>query len=119
MPWQLSKQISKPLFEQTKLMESRKLLFWRGHGGKRSVRLHPRVLGCYKKLRKFCPLLKFEIITTFLCYLLDALTNKYNRIWSSPKNLMHRFLDVSKESSCYQEKGIIIVCSFQEEIYQL
>ena len=34
-----------------------------------------------------CPFVKFEIILTLLCYLLNGLTNKHCRAWSSMINL--------------------------------
>ena len=50
------------------------------------VRLPPRALGFHKR-RKSLSFVKFKIILLLLCCLLDPLTNKNCRVWSSMINL--------------------------------
>ena len=60
--------------------------------------------------------MKFERIQPLLCYLLDPLTKKYSRVWSSLRNFMDKFQYMSKKSSCQQEEGLIINYSFKEKM---
>ena len=50
------------------------------------ARLSLRAFGSYKRW-KVSPFVKFEIILPLLCFLLDLLTNKHCRTWSSMINL--------------------------------
>ena len=91
--WQFSKQISKlslqlavqvySLLAQTE--DETKIFFGECKEGGRIVRLSPRALGCHKN-EKVCPIVKFEIIIPLLCCLLDPLSNKHCRAWSSMTN---------------------------------
>ena len=45
---------------------------------------------------KVSPFVKFEIIPPLLCFLLDPLTNKHRRAWSSLKNLWIDFRTYQK-----------------------
>ena len=55
------------------------------------------------------PFVKFEIILLLLCCLLDPLTNKYCRTWSSMINLRIDSRPVkSKQSCCQQGKDLMI-----------
>ena len=58
----------------------------RGGGGGQIMRFHPRVLDCEKRWT-ISPFLKLEIILPLLCFLLDPLTDKQWRTWSSMINL--------------------------------
>ena len=57
----------------------------KGAGGQ-IMRFHPRVLDCHKRWT-ISPFLKLEIILPLLCFLLDPLTDKQWRTWSSMINL--------------------------------
>ena len=77
----------------------------------------PRALVIIKD-KKVCPFVKFEIILRFLCCLLDPLTNKHCRAWSSMINLWidsmtfqkYRILSARQRSNNYLEllKGNIL-----------
>ena len=92
--WQFSKQISKLSFQLhvqissllTQTEGERNAFFIGCKKEDHIVRLSPRALGCHKRW-KVSPFVKFEIILPLLCFLLDPLTNKHCRIWSSMINL--------------------------------
>ena len=63
----------------------RKTFFGGCNNGGHSVRLSPRALGCYEKL-KTSLFVKLEIIPLLLCNLLDPFTNKYSRARTSRIN---------------------------------
>ena len=53
--------------------------------------------------------MKFEMIQLLLCYLLDHLTNKYSRVWSSMINFVHRFSKTKEDwPSCTLGQGVEI-----------
>ena len=54
------------------------------------------------------------MIQPLFFYLLDLLTRKSSRVWSSLINFVDKFM--SEESSCQQEEGIIIKYGFQDEM---
>ena len=89
---------------QTEWGEER--LFWGAQRGARSVRLHSRALGCYRR-QKILLFEEFEIIPPHLFSLLDPLTNRHSK---------DKFQNLSKESCCHQGEGLINTLSFQEEI---
>ena len=61
------------------------------------------------RYEKVSPFVKFEIILLLLCCLLDPLTNKYCRTWSSMINLRIDSSTVkSKQSCCQQGKDLMI-----------
>ena len=62
-----------------------KTFFGGCNNGGHSVRLSPRALGCYEKL-KTSLFVKLEIIPLLLCNLLDPFTNKYSRARTSRIN---------------------------------
>ena len=107
--WKLSKQISK--------------LFFQGNIQWILLSIHEHSLlgqiGGGRKLwetKKVSPFMKFERIQPLLCYLLDPLTKKYSRVWSSLRNFMDKFQYMSEKSSCQQEEGLIINYSFKEKM---
>ena len=67
--------------------KGKKGLFWKGAIIKRRGTTFARLkLGWYKTW-KVSPFVKSEIILPLLCFLLDPLTNKHCRTWSSMMNL--------------------------------
>ena len=93
-PWKFSKQISKLSFLLSVQVhyflgqseEERKTFFG---GCKKGDALcdYPQEYLIVIKDEKVCPLMKFGIILTLLYCLLDPLTNKHRRAWSSMINL--------------------------------
>ena len=47
------------------------------------------------EIKNVSPFVNPKIIPLFLDYLLDPLTNKYSRVWSSMTNFVERFPDIS------------------------
>ena len=68
---------------------------------------------------KVSPFVKFKIIPPLLWYLPDLLQickTGYEKKQSSTKNYVNQ--EVSKESSCHQEEGLITIYRFQEEMFR-
>ena len=94
-PWQFSKQISKLSFKlnlriyfllaQTE--RERKTFFWKGARRGSTSQDYPQEHLVVIRDKKVSPFLRFEIILTLLCFLLDPFTNKHCRTWSSMINL--------------------------------
>ena len=91
-PWQFSKQISKLSFQLSSVHvklgqteEDRKTFFGGCKKGGRIARSPPRAFGCHKRWKSlsFCEIWNNP---TPLCCLLDPLTNKRCRAWSSMIN---------------------------------
>ena len=76
------------------------------------MRLSPRALSCYKRLKRslLCKLVKFQMIQSFVYYLLDPLINKYSRVWGSV-NFVNEF------SEFYKFCGLIL--TFKEDLTKL
>ena len=91
-PWEFSKQISKLSFQLSVQIYSllvqtegeRKAFFGVCKKGDHIVRLSVRD---FIRDEKVSPFAKFEIILPLLCFLLDPLTNKHCKAWSSMINL--------------------------------
>ena len=100
-PSQFSKQISKLSFQLSFQIYSllaqteggKKDLF--GKGARRGTTLQDYHLVDIRD-EKDSPFLKFEIDLTLICFLLDPLTNKPCRIWSSMVNLWIYFRNCHK-----------------------
>ena len=58
-----------------------------------------------RETKQVSPFGNFEIIPPLLYYMLDTLTNKYNRVSSSMINYVDRFQNVSKVSPSHEEEG--------------
>ena len=97
-PWQVSKQISKLFFKQRPGIFSS----WRNWRGEEGLFLesarretasydYPQKHLVFTRDKKVSPFVKFKIIPTLLCYLLDSLTYKYCRAWNSMINLWIEF----------------------------
>ena len=100
-PWQFSKEINKLSFQlsfqiysvlaQTK--GERKIFFGRVQEGGP----HCKIITWFDiRAEKVSPFMKFEIILPLLCFLLDLLTNKHCRAWSSMINLWIDFRTCQK-----------------------
>ena len=96
-----------------KLKVGRRSFFGRNKECK--VRLHSRVLSCYEGLKKALLLRNLKL---FLHSLLDPLTKKYSRVWSSMINFVDKVQYMSEESSCQQEEPLTINYSFQGKMCQ-
>ena len=96
-----------------KLKVGRRSFFGRNKECK--VRLHSRVLSCYEGLKKALLLRNLKL---FLHSLLDPLTKKYSRVWSSMINFVDKVQYMSEESSCQQEEPLMINYSFQGKMCQ-
>ena len=116
-PWQFSKQISELSFQL-----SVQVYFLLGQtegerpfleGARRGTTLQDYPQEHLDAIRdeKVSPFVKFEIILPLLCFLLDLLTNRHSRIWTSMINLWidSRTCQKSKESCSQQGKGLIII----------
>ena len=68
-------------------------------------------LSCYERL-KVSPFVKFEMIQSVLCWLLDH--NEIQQGWIL--NFLYRFKYISVESFCQEEEGTITNYSFQEKM---
>ena len=91
------------------LLKGRRRSFLEGTRRGATLRLPPRALGCHKRW-KVSPFAKLEITLALLCFVLDSLTNKHCRTWSSMINL---WID----SCCQWGKGLIITWSFQKKMF--
>ena len=96
-----------------KLKVGRRSFF--GRDKKCKVRLHSRILSCYEGLKKALLLRNLKL---FLHSLLDPLTKKYSRVWSSMINFVNKVQYMSEESSCQQEEPLITNYSFQGKMCQ-
>ena len=92
-PRQFSKQICKLSFQLSYIFSScpnwmgKKGLFWKGARRGTTLWDYPQEHLIVIRYEKVSPFVKFEIILPILCFLLDPLTNKHCRTWSSMINL--------------------------------
>ena len=105
----LSFQLSSQMFSLLSQTEGEINVFFRRVQGGRIVRLSQEHLVVIRDEKSYS-VVKFEIILPLPCFLLDLLTNKHCRRWSSMINL---WIDSrtckSKESCCQQSKSLIII----------
>ena len=105
----LSFQLSFQIFSLLSQTEGEINVFFRRVQGGRIVRLSREHLVVIRDEKSYS-VVKFEIILPLPCFLLDLLTNKHCRRWSSMINL---WIDSrtckSKESCCQQCKSLIII----------
>ena len=83
-------------------------------GSKKGAALgdYPREYLVVIRDEKLSPFVKFEIILLLFCFLLDPLTNKHCRVWSSIINSSISRYIKDKESCCQQGKGLAITKGF-------
>ena len=93
--WQFSKQISKLSFQLNfqifsllaETEEERKTFYDRFQEGGTTLRDYPQEHLVDIRDEEVSPFVKSEIILPLLCFLLDPVTNKHYRTWSSMINL--------------------------------
>ena len=114
-PWQFSKQISKLSFRVSGYILflpklKGKGLSWKGARRGTTLWDYPQEHLVVIRDEKVSPFVKFEIILPLLCFLLDPLTNKHCRAWSSMINLWIDSRTCQKKKSCCQQgQGLIII----------